>query len=152
MSELRTQFAGMLSDVKLITAQARTSKTESKSASTKNIAATGTVDNGRQQQQPSYSRSSATDWFDDPLLPANRYANRSEMVKAVLTAALAPQVAVMADDCLPTSRPGWLDAKNQELFIHPASVNHGLVMHQYRHHYVIYLEKAKTSKVSRYSS
>jgi hypothetical protein len=69
------------------------------------------------------------------------------MVKAALVAALSPHVVVQLPGCRPGSRPGWGDAQHQELYLHPSSVLHELEVQVYRHPYVVYLEKTKTSRV-----
>ena len=61
-------------------------------------------------------------------------------VKAVLSAALYPNVAVMDDGGGPNARPTWHDGQGS-VAVHPSSVNHPLVAVQYMRPYLIYLEK-----------
>ena len=61
-------------------------------------------------------------------------------VKAVLCAALYPNVAVMDDSAGKTARPAWNDG-NATVFIHPSSINHALDAHQFLRPYLMYLEK-----------
>ena len=61
-------------------------------------------------------------------------------VKAVLCAALYPNVAVMDDSAGKTTRPAWNDG-NAAVFIHPSSINHALDAHQFLRPYLMYLEK-----------
>ena len=61
-------------------------------------------------------------------------------VKAVLCAALYPNVAVMDDTAGKTVRPAWNDG-NATVFIHPSSINHALDAHQFLRPYLMYLEK-----------
>lgn len=61
-------------------------------------------------------------------------------VKAVLTAALHPNVAVMDDAAGPNARPSWHDGQGT-VAIHPSSINHPLIATQYMRPYLVYLEK-----------
>ena len=61
-------------------------------------------------------------------------------VKAVLAAALYPNVAVMDSGAGPNARPTWHDGQGG-VVIHPSSVNHPLVAVQYLRPYLVYLEK-----------
>lgn len=94
----------------------------------------------------------ASGWQDDRRAAWNRHADMPAMVKAVLCAALSPHVAAAAaagaDPCV---RPGWLDETGAEVALHPASVNHPLTSLQLRAPYVVYLEKAQTSRVGGWS-
>ena len=62
-------------------------------------------------------------------------------IKAVLCAALYPNVAMMDDEKGPMARPGWHDGQGV-VAVHPSSVNHPLLASQYQRPYLIYLEKA----------
>ena len=70
------------------------------------------------------------------------------MIKGALVAALSPQVAAQQPGCSPGSRPGWVDRTAQELFVHPSSVIHELAVQAYKHPYLVFLEKSKTTRVS----
>ena len=61
-------------------------------------------------------------------------------VKAVLCAALFPNVAVMDDSGGKSGRPAWNDGTG-EVFIHPSSINHGLNAPQFQRPYLTFLEK-----------
>jgi ATP-dependent RNA helicase DHX29 len=94
----------------------------------------------------------AVSWADDPSAPHNRLASAPEMVKAVLAAALAPRVAVFAEAAGfggggggsgSNDRPSWrAGAAREAVAVHPGSVNHPLLRHQWRHPQLVYLEKA----------
>lgn len=64
-------------------------------------------------------------------------------VKAVLTAALYPNVAVMDDAGGPNARPAWHDGQGT-VAIHPSSINHPLITTQYMRPYLVYLEKVRS--------
>lgn len=85
------------------------------------------------------------DWLDDRAAPWNRYAAQPAVVKAVLFAALYPNVAVMDGEAAPGQRPGWHDGAGL-VAVHPSSINHPLEAAQYQRPYLTYLEKVKTSK------
>eukprot|EP00775_Hariotina_reticulata_P003027 gene3027-3308_t len=54
---------------------------------------------------------------------ANRFADRPEVVKAALAAALTPHVGMMvAAAGGAASRPGWLDNRGQQVFLREVSV------------------------------
>lgn len=61
-------------------------------------------------------------------------------IKAVLCAAMYPNIAVMDDSPGKLAKPNWHDG-NSELSIHPSSINHALDAQQFRRPYLIYLEK-----------
>mmetsp|Transcript_30061 Transcript_30061/g.71641 ORF Transcript_30061/g.71641 Transcript_30061/m.71641 type:complete len:216 (-) Transcript_30061:303-950(-) len=85
-------------------------------------------------------------WADDPEAPWNKHRARPAVVKAALTAALHPFVAVMDDSAGRSRRPAWHDGQ-QEVALHPQSVNHPLVASAFNTPYVVYLEKMSTSRV-----
>ncbi len=61
-------------------------------------------------------------------------------VKAALTGALFPNVAVMADASQRTGRPGWNDGV-AEVALHPACVAHPLQAPRFGRPFLVYLEK-----------
>ena len=61
-------------------------------------------------------------------------------VKAALTGALFPNVAVMSEDSK-TGRPGWNDGV-AEVALHPASLLHPLDAPRFGRPFLVYLEKA----------
>ena len=67
-------------------------------------------------------------------------------VKAVMTAALYPNVAVMDDAAGPNARPAWHDGQGT-VAIHPSSINHPLITTQYMRPYLIYLEKVSRMRM-----
>jgi hypothetical protein len=93
-------------------------------------------------------RDAAEAWIDDPTHPCNQYAGHPEMVKGALVAALSPQVSAQQPGCSAGSRPGWVDRTAQELWVHPSSVVHELAVQAYKHPYLVFLEKTKTTRVS----
>ncbi|PRW58696.1 helicase domain-containing [Chlorella sorokiniana] len=84
-------------------------------------------------------------WMDDPAAAFNRYAGHPAVVKAVLLAALYPNVAVMDDEAAPGKRPGWHDGTG-EVALHPSSICHPLETQQFQRPYLTYLEKVRTSR------
>ena len=66
-------------------------------------------------------------------------------IKAVLCAALYPNVAVMDESAKRSARPAWNDG-TAEVAIHPSSVTHMLEAHQFLRPYLIYLEKVSASE------
>ncbi|KAI3433652.1 hypothetical protein D9Q98_003461 [Chlorella vulgaris] len=94
---------------------------------------------------PGGGRGGGRTWMDARDAPFNRYASHPAVVKAVLLAALYPNVAVMDDEAAPGKRPGWHDGIG-EVAIHPSSICHMLESQQYQRPYVMYLEKVRTSR------
>jgi len=93
--------------------------------------------------------SGAVAWFDDPTHPVNQHASHPAVVKAVLFAALQPNVAVMEQGPFPTGRPGWHDGMGT-VAIHPSSVCASLTSSGYKSFqrpFITYLEKVRTSQV-----
>jgi ATP-dependent RNA helicase DHX29 len=89
-------------------------------------------------------------WYDAPGHPANAHARRPAVVKAALTAALYPNVAVMDEGSLSSAtaanaKPGWHDGAGP-VALHPGSVNAALAGRAYGSPYVVFLEKVRTSR------
>jgi ATP-dependent RNA helicase DHX29 len=92
----------------------------------------------------------AAAWYDSPAHPANTHARRPVVVKAALTAALYPNVALMDEGSLASAtaanaKPGW-HAGAGPVALHPGSVNAPLAGRAYGSPYVIFLEKVRTSR------
>lgn len=84
---------------------------------------------------------------------------RTQQVKALLAAALVPNVASMSDASSPSSAPSWLSPVNrssagtstgggsvgvaqlEEVFVHPSSVCHNVATVHMSQPFVVYLEK-----------
>lgn len=65
----------------------------------------------------------------------------------MLCAALAPNVAVMSDSSPSSSSPLWEDCRAEELWVHPASVVHGLTTPQLQQPFLVYLEKVREQQI-----
>ena len=123
LSDMRAQFAVMLAEIGFL---------DSPRGSRRNAGSKGTC------------------WADDAAAPWNIHQAQAPVVKAALTAALYPNVAVADESAGPSSRPSWNDG-SQEVALHPQSVNHPLEASALMRPYLIYLEKVKcyASPVSR---
>lgn len=86
---------------------------------------------------------------DDPTAAWNAYQGLAPVLKAALTAALYPHVAVMDESAGSSRRPSWHDG-GQEVALHPQSVNHMLEASAFLRPYVVYLEKVRiAARISR---
>ncbi|KAG2438593.1 hypothetical protein HXX76_005143 [Chlamydomonas incerta] len=142
LAEMRCQLAAMLADARLVQpAGARTG-----GGGGDEFGGGGGGGHGKA------ALAAAGQWLDDPMAPWNKHARDPVIVKAALTAALSPAVAVMCEDSSPTGPPRWADAApgagaGEEVFVHPSSVVHGLATPQLEQPYLVYLEKMKTSRL-----
>ena len=118
LADMRSQFAGMLADAKLVPGAPR-----------------GGGGGGG-------ARSS---WFDDPDAPWNAHAAKPAVIKAALTAALYPNVAFMAEAGAQTARPAWHDGSG-EVTLHPLSCLATLPASAFTSPFLVYLEKMRTTR------
>lgn len=134
MLELRRQFATLLQEAHLLPQQQQQQQRDAAEGSSS-----------------SRSRSSSSKWAcwaDDPAHACNRFTGRPEVLKAALVAALSPHVAVSLSTLAGAhSKPGWLDSRGQQVWLHPSSVVADLTAAQLHHQHVVYLEKSKTTRV-----
>ncbi|GAB4817860.1 hypothetical protein N2152v2_004906 [Parachlorella kessleri] len=130
LADMRQQFASMLVDIGFVDRHGRSGDSQG-----------GAADGGRRVSRGSTHKA----WFDDQATPWNRYASFPAVVKAVLFAALNPNVAVMDEEAAPGKRPGWHDGTG-EVHIHPSSLNHPLETQHFHRPFITYLEKVRTSK------
>ncbi len=127
LSDMRGQFASMLAEIGFLS----TDKSKSSLRSTPSS-------NPGQHRVP---------WYDDPTLPCNQYAQHPAVLKAVLFAALYPNVAAMDDgDTGPGRRPSWHDGTGH-VAIHPGSICSDLDSARFHRPFLTYLEKVRTSQV-----
>lgn len=95
-------------------------------------------------------------WLDDPTAPYNRYAANAAVLKAALAGALSPNVAALWAGAGEGDKPAFVDAtlprgahtvaavrEGQALYVHPSSVNASLRAAQYKHGYLVFLEKVR---------
>jgi ATP-dependent RNA helicase DHX29 len=127
LSDMRGQFASMLAEIGFLS----TDKSKSSLRPT-------SISNAGQQRVP---------WYDDSSLPCNQYAHHPAVLKAVLFAALYPNVAAMdVGDTGPGRRPSWHDGTGQ-VAIHPGSICSDLDSARFLRPFLTYLEKVRTSQV-----
>jgi len=127
LSDMRGQFASMLAEIGFLS----TDKSKSSLRPT-------SLSNAGQERVP---------WYDDSSLPCNQYAHHPAVLKAVLFAALYPNVAAMdGGDTGPGRRPSWHDGTGQ-VAIHPGSICSNLDSARFLRPFVTYLEKVRTSQV-----
>lgn len=85
-------------------------------------------------------------WADDAAAPWNAHAAKPAVVKAALTAALYPNVAVLdAEEKGPAARPAWHDGGGP-VSLHPSSSLASLPASAFQSPFVVYLEKVRTAK------
>ncbi len=126
LSDMRGQFASMLAEIGFLS----TDKSKSSLRST-----------------PSTPGQMRVPWYDDSTLPCNQYARHPAVLKAVLFAALYPNIAAMDDrDTGPGRRPSWHDGTGQ-VAIHPGSMCSDLDSARFHRPFLTYLEKVRTSQV-----
>ncbi|KAL4528705.1 hypothetical protein Ndes2437A_g03253 [Nannochloris sp. 'desiccata'] len=127
LSDMRGQFASMLAEIGFLSTDKSKSSLRSTSSS-----------NSGQQRVP---------WYDDSSLPCNQYADHPAVLKAVLFAALYPNIAAMDDgDTGPGRRPSWHDGTGQ-VAIHPGSICSALDSARFHRPFLTYLEKVRTNQV-----
>lgn len=86
-------------------------------------------------------------WYDDRSEPFNKHASHPAVVKAVLLAALFPNLAVMDDSSTAAGqRPGWHDGFGA-VAIHPSSICAHMPGAAFQRPFLTYLEKMRTSQV-----
>ena len=120
LGDMRSQFAAMMAEIGFL---------EAPKGSRRSQASKGTC------------------WADDAAASWNLYQAHAPVVKAALTAALYPNVAVMDESGGRWSRPSWNDG-TQEVALHPQSVNHPLEAAAFLRPYLIYLEKVRCQTVA----
>lgn len=85
-------------------------------------------------------------WADDDAAPWNAHATKPAVVKAALTAALYPNVAVMEVGAKgPAARPEWHDGAGP-VALHPSSSLASLPAAAFHSPFVVYLEKVRTAR------
>lgn len=94
---------------------------------------------GRAPSKESHSKHSK--WYDDSASPWNRNDLCAAVVKGVLCGALQPNVATWDK-----SLKKWSDGI-QDVAIHPSSLLHPTKYSSYKHPFLVFHEKMKTSKV-----
>ena len=148
LEDMRGQFAAMLADIGFLTSGNSDGKNNNRNS--------GRGGGGR--GSATTSSSSMSNWFDDPSLRCNKYAQYPAVLKAVLFAALYPNIAVMDDGSGSTGgsssrssstaarKPCWHDGTGP-VAIHPGSLCSTLESGKFHRPFLTYLEKVRTSQV-----
>ena len=143
LQDMRGQFATMLADARFV----------DRARSSMSSAGGGGVSGG-------FSSSSAA-WADDHAAPWNRHAREACVIKAALTAALYPNVAVLDEAAgekggggggatttttSSSSRPPLFHDGSGPVSIHPSSTLSSLPARALTSPYLVYLEKMRTTR------
>jgi hypothetical protein len=97
-------------------------------------------------------------WYDQPLLPANKYSTRPEVVKAVLASGLLPNIICLSEASTPHSDPVFLvnfsspveaggagggQGRTEQVRLHPSCVAAKATTRQLQSPYFVYLEQVR---------